>query len=86
LRKYYANVDKYLADFRSYRVKVPTYGAILMNKELTQVLLVQGFRNQWGFPKGKVNENEDPVECAIREVRILFNAKYNQFLLYIVFK
>ncbi|XP_021957731.1 mRNA-decapping enzyme subunit 2 [Folsomia candida] len=68
LRQYYENVDKYLADFRTYRSRVPTYGAILMNQDLTQVVLVQGFRNQWGFPKGKVNENEDPIECAIREV------------------
>jgi mRNA-decapping enzyme subunit 2 len=39
-----------------------------MNQELTKVLLVQGFRNQWGFPKGKINEVEDPVDCAVREV------------------
>lgn len=33
-------------------------------------LLVQSFfaKNSWSFPKGKVNENEDPVKCAIREV------------------
>jgi mRNA-decapping enzyme subunit 2 len=36
----------------------------------TQVLLVQSFWSKcsFGFPKGKINENEDPVKCAIREV------------------
>ena len=35
-----------------------------------QVLVVQGWwsRNSWGFPKGKVNEEELPHECAVREV------------------
>ncbi|CAF4408206.1 unnamed protein product, partial [Rotaria magnacalcarata] len=25
-------------------------------------------RESWGFPKGKVQENETPIKCAIREV------------------
>jgi mRNA-decapping enzyme subunit 2 len=35
-----------------------------------QVLLVQSYWSKcsWGFPKGKINENEDPAHCAIREV------------------
>lgn len=49
-------------------MRVPTFGAILLNQNLTKVVLVQGFRNHWGFPKGKVNEAEEPVCCAIREV------------------
>lgn len=41
-----------------------------MTDDLKYVLLVQSFfaKNSWGFPKGKVNEEEDPVLCAIREV------------------
>lgn len=37
---------------------------------MKQCLLVQSFfaKNSWSFPKGKVNENEDPLKCAIREV------------------
>lgn len=36
-----------------------------------QVLLVQGYlaKSGWGFPKGKVNEDEAPHDCAVREVR-----------------
>ena len=35
-----------------------------------QVLLVQGFwaKSSWGFPKGKVNEEEVEHNCAQREV------------------
>ena len=41
-----------------------------MNHDLTKVLLVQGYwsRTSWGFPKGKVNEEEPPHVCAVREV------------------
>ncbi|EMP39909.1 mRNA-decapping enzyme 2 [Chelonia mydas] len=35
-----------------------------------QVLLVQGYlaKSGWGFPKGKVNKEEAPHDCAAREV------------------
>lgn len=51
-------------------MSVPTYGAILLTTDLKHVLLVQSYwaKSSWGFPKGKVNENEDPLHCAIREV------------------
>lgn len=34
------------------------------------MLLVQGYgsKTSWGFPKGKVNESEEPHQCAVREV------------------
>lgn len=36
----------------------------------SQVLLVQGYlaKSGWGFPKGKVNKEEAPHDCAAREV------------------
>lgn len=35
-----------------------------------QVVLVKGWKSSsgWGFPKGKINQNEPPHECAAREV------------------
>jgi len=35
---------------------------------------VQGYlvKASWGFPKGKVNQDEAPVDCAVREVRCIF--------------
>ncbi|KAJ8287322.1 hypothetical protein GJAV_G00050220 [Gymnothorax javanicus] len=49
---------------------VPTYGAIILDETLDNVLLVQGYlaKSGWGFPKGKVNEDEAPHDCAVREV------------------
>ncbi|XP_050295535.1 m7GpppN-mRNA hydrolase [Anthonomus grandis grandis] len=59
-----------LQDWKTYKQSVPTYGAIILSEGLTHVLLVQSYwaRASWGFPKGKVNEEEDPTHCAIREV------------------
>lgn len=57
-------------EFKLYKMSVPTYGAILMTADQQRVLLVQSFlaKSSWGFPKGKVNEDEEPLHCACREV------------------
>lgn len=71
LAPYAARVDQVIDEWRWYKSTVPTYGAILLDESLNHVLLVQGFyasKNSWGFPKGKVNEGEEPRSCAIREV------------------
>ena len=70
LVQYSHGLERHIERWRDYKMAVPTYGAILLNKELDQVLLVQGFwgKSSWGFPKGKVNADEDPVVCACREV------------------
>uniref|UniRef100_A0A0L8HJ63 mRNA-decapping enzyme 2 n=2 Tax=Octopus bimaculoides TaxID=37653 RepID=A0A0L8HJ63_OCTBM len=51
-------------------MSVPTYGAIILDPEMKFVLLVQGYwaKSSWGFPKGKINEDETEQECAVREV------------------
>ncbi|VDM65926.1 unnamed protein product [Strongylus vulgaris] len=64
-------LHRVIDEWRWYKSTVPTYGAILLDESLNHVLLVQGFyasKNSWGFPKGKVNEGEEPRCCAIREV------------------
>ncbi|KAJ1357146.1 hypothetical protein KIN20_015211 [Parelaphostrongylus tenuis] len=71
LAPYAASVDQVIDEWRWYKSTVPTYGAILLDNSLNYVLLVQGFyasKNSWGFPKGKVNEGEEPRSCAVREV------------------
>jgi len=64
------NVGQILGSWREYKMAVPTYGAIILDSTLSNCLLVQGFwsKASWGFPKGKVNEEEAPEACAIREV------------------
>lgn len=71
LRELLPKVDDVLKEFKDYKSNVPTYGAIILDKELRHCLMVQGFysRNSWGFPKGKVNQKESPMVCAIREVK-----------------
>ncbi|XP_063829757.1 m7GpppN-mRNA hydrolase [Ostrinia nubilalis] len=70
LREHVSSLDAVLDNWREYKLKVPTYGAILLDTDLTHVLLVQSYwtKASWGFPKGKVNEDEEPWKCAAREV------------------
>ncbi|XP_076171952.1 decapping mRNA 2 isoform X1 [Ptiloglossa arizonensis] len=70
LQPHVSKVDNILEQWREYKQNVPTYGAIVLNENLTKVLLVQSYwaKSSWSFPKGKVNKDEDPSHCAIREV------------------
>nr|XP_021193943.2 m7GpppN-mRNA hydrolase [Helicoverpa armigera] len=70
LREHVSSLDAVLDNWREYKQTVPTYGAILLDTDLTHVLLVQSYwtKASWGFPKGKVNEDEEPWKCAAREV------------------
>ncbi|KAK6179354.1 hypothetical protein SNE40_011737 [Patella caerulea] len=63
-------VEKKLAEWKAYKLSVPTYGAIILDPEIKFCLLVQGWwvKSSWGFPKGKVNAAEAPHDCASREV------------------
>ncbi|XP_006081208.1 m7GpppN-mRNA hydrolase isoform X1 [Myotis yumanensis] len=64
------DVEKVLDEWKEYKMGVPTYGAIILDETLENVLLVQGYlaKSGWGFPKGKVNKEEAPHDCAAREV------------------
>lgn len=73
LKKYEADIDSIYNKWREYKQLVPTFGAILMDETLSNILLVQSYMASWGFPKGKVNQEEDPVDCAVREVRIILS-------------
>ncbi|XP_046906329.1 m7GpppN-mRNA hydrolase [Hypomesus transpacificus] len=64
------DVQRVLEQWKEYKMGVPTYGAIILDETLDNALLVQGYlaKSGWGFPKGKVNEDEAPHDCAVREV------------------
>nr|ACO10213.1 mRNA-decapping enzyme 2 [Lepeophtheirus salmonis] len=70
LREHVGQMEEILENWKVYKLAVPTYGAIILNHDLSHILLVRGFwsKTSWGFPKGKVNEDEPPHTCAIREV------------------
>lgn len=63
-------VDEILSNWKVFKHAVPTNGAIIMDESMRYVLLVQGFwaKASWGFPKGKVFEEETEAKCAAREV------------------
>eukprot|EP01113_Clastostelium_recurvatum_P001313 TRINITY_DN10531_c0_g1_i1.p1 TRINITY_DN10531_c0_g1~~TRINITY_DN10531_c0_g1_i1.p1 ORF type:complete len:534 (+),score=134.40 TRINITY_DN10531_c0_g1_i1:145-1746(+) len=70
LRPYVERLDEMFANFTQYKIRVPVFGAIILNEGLDKCLLVKGWTSKasWGFPKGKVNKDEIETDCAIREV------------------
>ncbi|KJE98086.1 hypothetical protein CAOG_008112 [Capsaspora owczarzaki ATCC 30864] len=69
-RQYAQNADEIFANFIQYKVRVPVYGAILLNPSMDLCVMVKGFGKNagWAFPRGKVNKDEDAFDCAAREV------------------
>ncbi len=58
------------SEFLAYKTRVPVRGAILLNNDMDQVILVKGWKKSanWSFPRGKINKDEGDLDCAIREV------------------
>lgn len=55
-------------NFLRYKKNLPVYGSLLINQSFDKILLVSGYYNdQLYFPKGKIEKNETPKQCAIRE-------------------
>jgi mRNA-decapping enzyme subunit 2 len=57
-------------EFLLYKTRVPVRGAIMLNHAMDSVVLVKGWKKgaNWSFPRGKINKDEDDLDCAIREV------------------
>jgi len=57
-----------------YKSKIPSYGAIIFNQKLDSILFIiyknphDKIEKKLDFSKGKVDEGETPVDCALREV------------------
>lgn len=72
-------LEKAYAHWIGYKKRIPVRGAILLNEAMDSVLLVRGWKSgaSWMFPRGKINEHEDDLDCAVREVNeeTGFNAK-----------
>ncbi|PKY03571.1 hypothetical protein P168DRAFT_311180 [Aspergillus campestris IBT 28561] len=58
------------SEFLAYKTRVPVRGAIMLNQEMDEVVLVKGWKKgaNWSFPRGKINKDEKDLDCAIREV------------------
>ena len=57
-------------EFLAYKTRVPVRGAIMLNENMDEVVLVKGWKKgaNWSFPRGKINKDEPDLDCAIREV------------------
>jgi 8-oxo-dGTP pyrophosphatase MutT (NUDIX family) len=64
------SITRSLNLFQKYKRRVPVCGAIMLNAEMTKAVLVKawGKCSAWSFPKGKINQEETKIECAVREV------------------
>ncbi|KAH6687496.1 mRNA-decapping enzyme [Plectosphaerella plurivora] len=64
------NHTRAFEEFLQYKTRVPVRGAILLNEAMDSTILVKGWKKgaNWSFPRGKINKDEDDLECAIREV------------------
>ncbi|KAI9043501.1 decapping enzyme complex catalytic subunit DCP2 [Aspergillus affinis] len=58
------------SEFLAYKTRVPVRGAIMLNSDMDEVVLVKGWKKgaNWSFPRGKINKDEKDLDCAIREV------------------
>mmetsp|Transcript_28666 Transcript_28666/g.51027 ORF Transcript_28666/g.51027 Transcript_28666/m.51027 type:complete len:251 (-) Transcript_28666:2195-2947(-) len=55
--------------YDSYTSQIPTRGGILLNDDMTKAVMVTNIPGtSTSFPKGKMNEGEADVDCAVREV------------------
>jgi len=69
LKPYYGGFEIFFYRFNQYISQIPVYGGIILNANLDKVLLVTNYKNTfYSFPKGKINQNETGIECAVREV------------------
>ncbi|ROW12114.1 hypothetical protein VMCG_00379 [Cytospora schulzeri] len=57
-------------NFIAYKKRIPVRGLIMLNEAMDQAVLVKGWNKgaSWSFPRGKINQEEDDLTCAIREV------------------
>ncbi|KAI0428616.1 hypothetical protein F5Y09DRAFT_312612 [Xylaria sp. FL1042] len=57
-------------EFMQYKTRVPVRGAVMLNDAMDAAVLVRGYKKgaSWSFPRGKINKDEDDIDCAIREV------------------
>ncbi|KAK4538889.1 hypothetical protein RGQ29_032240 [Quercus rubra] len=64
-------VPQLYAQFKTYLGNIPVAGVILLNSDRSHVLMVKSYgkHGSWGFVRGKLDENETEVQCAVREAK-----------------
>lgn len=65
LQNKYSNM---LKEFKTFKSEIPVIGCIMLNERKNKVLLVRNWKGTaWTFPRGKINQGETDMECAVRE-------------------
>ncbi|KAI5460036.1 Dcp2, box A domain-containing protein [Mariannaea sp. PMI_226] len=64
------NHTRAFEEFLEYKTRIPVRGAIMLNEAMDSTVLVKGWKKgaNWSFPRGKINKDEDDLDCAVREV------------------
>ncbi|KAI3398465.1 hypothetical protein diail_9146 [Diaporthe ilicicola] len=63
-------LEKAYDNWVAYKKRIPVRGLIMLNEAMDSAVLVKGWKSSanWSFPRGKINQEEDDLNCAIREV------------------
>lgn len=63
-------LEKAYDNWVAYKKRIPVRGLIMLNEAMDSAVLVKGWKSSanWSFPRGKINQEEDDLHCAIREV------------------
>ncbi len=56
-------------DWKESSGRIKKAGCFIYDPSSQKILLVQSRGYMWGSPKGSVQDGEDPIKCAIREVK-----------------
>ena len=68
LQEYRPFIRQWTKEYFKRLKKQATAGTILFNRDGTKVLVVRNFRaKNYSFPKGKLENDEEAYECAMRE-------------------
>lgn len=63
-------LEKAYDNWVAYKKRIPVRGLIMLNEAMDSAVLVKGWKSSanWSFPRGKINQEEDDLHCAVREV------------------
>jgi 8-oxo-dGTP pyrophosphatase MutT (NUDIX family) len=65
----YSHISSYIPNTQNVNGKLKKAGSFMYDKKTNKILLVQSRGQLWGPPKGTIQLDENPLECAIREVK-----------------
>ena len=60
--------------FQGYKQQIPSYGCVILNENYDKILICVYLDDSntqsklFDFPKGKIDESESGIDCAVREV------------------